>query len=152
MGDSEPVASTVLDRLLPTFQAAERHAATIAASADQVWAALTQVTTGELRLFRLLMGIRGLPGRLLGSPRARLDAEEPLLRWAVRFGFTILVSARTTGGSWWSAPSGSRGGLLAAAASQSLTATTSPRSTRPATPRWRPASGSTSSPAAGPSS
>ena len=90
MADSEPVAATVLDRLLPTFQAVERHSTTIAASAEQVWAALTQVTTGELRLFRLLMGVRVLPGRLLGSPRARFDADEPLLGWAVRFGFTVL--------------------------------------------------------------
>jgi hypothetical protein len=90
MADSERSAATVLDRLVPTFQAVERHSATIAASADQVWAALSQVTTGELPLFRLLMGIRRLPGRLLGRPRARFDADEPLLGWAVRFGFTIL--------------------------------------------------------------
>jgi hypothetical protein len=89
MADSER-ASTVLDRLVPTFQAVERHSATVAASADQVWAALSQVTTGELRLFRLLMGVRVLPGRLVRSPRARFDADEPLLGWAVRFGFTIL--------------------------------------------------------------
>jgi hypothetical protein len=90
MASSEPVTSTVLDRLVPTFQAAERHATTIAASADQVWAALAQVTVGELGLFRLLMGLRVLPGRLLGRSRLRFDAEEPLLGWAVRFGFTIL--------------------------------------------------------------
>jgi hypothetical protein len=90
MADSARSASTVLGRLVPTFQAAERHSVTIAASADQVWAALSQVTTGELRLFRLLMGVRVLPGRLLGSPRARFDADEPLLGWAVRFGFTVL--------------------------------------------------------------
>jgi hypothetical protein len=90
MTDSERSAATVLDRLVPTFQAAERHSATIAASANQVWAALTQVTVGELRLFRLLMGLRVLPGRLLGRPRARFDVEESLLGWAVRFGFTIL--------------------------------------------------------------
>jgi hypothetical protein len=36
------------------------------------------------------MGVRGLPGRLAGSRRARFDAEEPLLGWGVRFGFTIL--------------------------------------------------------------
>jgi hypothetical protein len=90
MTDSERSAATVLDRLVPAFQAAERHSATIAASADQVWAALSQVTTGELRLFRLLMGLRVLPGRLLGRPHARFDADEPLLGWAVRFGFTIL--------------------------------------------------------------
>jgi hypothetical protein len=90
MTDSERSAATVLDRLVPTFQAAERHSATIAASANQVWAALTQVTVGELRLFRLLMGLRVLLGRLPGRPRARFDAEESLLGWAVRFGFTIL--------------------------------------------------------------
>jgi len=90
MADSEQVASTVLDRLLPSFQVSERHRVVIAASPDQVWAALSQVTVGELRLFRLLMGVRVLPGRLVGSPRARFDAEEPLLGWAVRFGFTIL--------------------------------------------------------------
>jgi|SRR5215218_7173333 len=90
MADSEQVASTVLDRLFPSFQASERHSTTIAASPDQVWAALSQVTTGELQLFRLLMGVRRLPGRLLGSPRVRFDADEPLLGWAVRFGFTIL--------------------------------------------------------------
>jgi hypothetical protein len=93
MADSEPSAGTVLDRLMPTFQAVERHSATIAASADQVWAALTQVTVGELGLFRLLMGLRVLPGRLRGRPRARFDADEPLLDWSVRFGFTILEDA-----------------------------------------------------------
>ena len=90
MADSEQVASTVLDRLLPSSQVSERHRVVIAASPDQVWAALSQVTMGELRLFRLLMGVRVLPGRLVRSPRARLDAEEALLGWAVRFGFTIL--------------------------------------------------------------
>jgi hypothetical protein len=90
MADFEQVASTALDRIVPTFQASERHSTTIAASPDQVWAALSQVTMGELRLFRLLMGVRVLPGRLVRSPAARFDAEEPLLGWAVRFGFTIL--------------------------------------------------------------
>jgi hypothetical protein len=90
MADSERVAATVLDRLVPTFQAVERHSVTVAASPERVWAALTQVTTGELRLFRVLMGVRVLPGRLIRSPRARFEADEPLLGWAVRFGFTIL--------------------------------------------------------------
>ena len=90
MADSEQLASTVLDQLLSSFQASERHSTTIATSPDQVWAALSQVTMGELRLFRLLMGVRVLPGRLVHNPRARFDAEEPLLGWAVRFGFTIL--------------------------------------------------------------
>ena len=45
---------------------------------------------GELRLFRLLMGVRVLPGRLLRSPDTRFDADEPLLGWAIKFGFTVL--------------------------------------------------------------
>src|SRR4029453_10868063 len=84
MADSEKMVSTVLDRLVPSFQIVERHSTAIAASPDQVWAALSQVTTGELRVFRVL------PGRLVRSPRARFDAEESLLGWAVRFGFSIL--------------------------------------------------------------
>ena len=51
---------------------------------------MAEVTIGELRLFRLLMSLRALPGRLRGSPLGRFDADEPLLGWAVRFGFTIL--------------------------------------------------------------
>jgi hypothetical protein len=90
MADSEWSVASVLDRLVPSFQAVERHSATIAASADHVWAALAEVTIGELGLFRLLIGLRVLPGRLRGRPRARFDADEPLLGWAVRFGFTIL--------------------------------------------------------------
>jgi hypothetical protein len=57
VADSERVVSTVLDRLVPSFQAVERHWATIAAAPDQVWAALSQVTMGELRVF-------GRPGLL----------------------------------------------------------------------------------------
>ena len=90
MAETEPVASTVLDRLIPTFQTADRYSTLVAASPDRVWAALSQVTTGELRLFRVLMGVRVLPGRLVRSPRARFAADEPLLGWAVRFGFAIL--------------------------------------------------------------
>jgi hypothetical protein len=90
MGDDERLTSTVLDRLVPTFHAVERHSATIAAPADQIWAALAQVTVGELPLFRLLMGARTLPGRLAGIPHARFDTDEPLLDWATRVGFTIL--------------------------------------------------------------
>ena len=90
MANSEPVGSTLLDRLVPAFQAVERHSALIAAAPDQVWDVLAEVTTGELHLFRLLMGARRLPGRLLGGPRARFDPGEPLLGWAVRSGFAIL--------------------------------------------------------------
>ena len=149
MADSERVVSTVLDRLVPSSQAVERHSTTIAASSDQVWAAMSQVTTGELRLFRVLMGVRVLPGRLVGSPRARFDADEPLLGWVVRFGFSIL--GEDVRRALVFAPSRSRGGLPGAAALQLPTARTSRPSTSPAMPRWRPTFGLTPSPA-GPSS
>ena len=145
MADSERVVSTALDRLVPSFQAVERHSTTIAASSDQVWAAMSQVTTGELRLFRVLMGVRVLPGRLVGSPRARFDGDEPLLCWVVRFGFSILgedVRRELVFGAiaqpWRLA--GGRGIAIA-------TARTSRPSTSPAMPRWRPTSGLTLSPA-----
>ena len=51
MADSEQVASTALDRIVPSFQASERHSTTIAASPDQVWAALSQVTMGNYGCF-----------------------------------------------------------------------------------------------------
>src|SRR4029453_17938496 len=90
MADSEKMVSTVLDRLVPSFQIVERRSTTIAASPDQVWAALSQVTTGELRVFRVLMRVRVLPGRLVRRPPARFDAGGSLLGWAVRFGFSVL--------------------------------------------------------------
>jgi hypothetical protein len=92
MADSEPVAAMVLDRLVPTFQAAEPYVLTVAAPVEWVWAALAEVTVGELGLFRLLMGARMLPGRLLGSPRARC--------WTGRFASASPSSPRTPGGSW----------------------------------------------------
>ncbi len=148
MADSEQVVSTVLARLVPSFQVVERHSTTIAASPDQVWAALSHVTTGELRVFRVLMGVRVLPGRLVRSPRARFDADEPLLGWAVRFGFSILgedvrreLVVGAIGQPWRLA--GGRG--MAAAGGQDFAPSSSP-----ATPRWRPTSGLTPSPAAEP--
>lgn len=51
--------SGALDALLPQFRHREVHAATIAASPEEVWAALHAVTGRELQLTRLLMCIRG---------------------------------------------------------------------------------------------
>jgi hypothetical protein len=131
---------------VPTFQAAERHSATIATSADQVWAALTQVTVGELRLFRLLMGLRALPGRLLGRPHARFDADESLLGrrfgsastpWGRRSARELVVGA--IGQLWRLA--GGRG--IAVAGGDDFAAFD-----QAGYARWRPTSGLPPSPAA----
>src|SRR5215216_3887792 len=90
MSHAVGVSSTLPDPIAPPLPASARPPGGCAAPPPHGSGALSQVTVGELRLFRLLLGIRRLPGRLLGRPRARFDAAEPLLGWAVRFGFTIL--------------------------------------------------------------
>jgi hypothetical protein len=60
--------NAVLDDVLPLYRHRERHSTQIAAEA--VWSALHAVSGGDLRLTRLLTGIRALPARL---PRARMS-------------------------------------------------------------------------------
>ena len=69
--------SAVLDDVLPLYRHRERHAMQIAAAPEVVWSALHAVSVGDLRLTRLLMGIRALPGRLPGArrPPGGLPAE-----------------------------------------------------------------------------
>jgi hypothetical protein len=62
--------SAVLDDVLPVYRHRERHAVQIAAAPEVVWSALHAVAAGELRLTRLLMGIRALPARLPGARMA----------------------------------------------------------------------------------
>jgi hypothetical protein len=52
--------NAVLDDVLPAHRHRERHATRIAASPEAVWSALHAVTIGDLRLTRVLMGIRML--------------------------------------------------------------------------------------------
>jgi hypothetical protein len=61
--------NAVLDDVLPVHRHRERHATQIAAAPDAVWSALHTVSSGELRLTRLLTSIRALPGRLRGARR-----------------------------------------------------------------------------------
>jgi hypothetical protein len=57
-----------LDRVLPQFAHSEVHALDVAASPEQVWAALHEVTGSELRVTRVLSRIRGLDGRGRSRP------------------------------------------------------------------------------------
>jgi hypothetical protein len=61
--------TAVLDDVLPFHRHRERHAMEIAAAPDVVWSALHTVSSSELRLTRLLMSIRALPGRRRGPRR-----------------------------------------------------------------------------------
>jgi hypothetical protein len=57
----------VLDDVLPVYRHRERHSVQVAAAPEAVWSALHAVSSGDLRLTRVLMSIRTLPGRLPGS-------------------------------------------------------------------------------------
>jgi hypothetical protein len=58
-----------LDEVMPIYRHRERHETTIQAPPAEVWRALLAVTSGELPLSRLLMGVRSIPGRLVADPR-----------------------------------------------------------------------------------
>jgi hypothetical protein len=83
---------TLLSAILPRWHFREIHKTTIAASAEQVWAAIREVTPREIRLFVLLTGLRSLPARLLGrAPERSGLGNQPLLTTALRSGFLLLA-------------------------------------------------------------
>jgi hypothetical protein len=72
--------NAVLDDVLPVYGHRERHAAQIRATPEAVWAALHTVSGRDLRLTRLLTGIRMLPGGGRGMPAERGFLEAFLAR------------------------------------------------------------------------
>lgn len=85
------IASSRLDRIMPWWQFEERHEIRIAASPERIYAAIRQVTAGEIRFFRILTAIRCM-GRcreresILHAPDAK-----PILDVATRSGFRMLA-------------------------------------------------------------
>ena len=57
----------MIDEYMPTWEVRSRHACTVAAPADRVYAVVRSADFGALASVRLLMGLRSLPG-LLRSP------------------------------------------------------------------------------------
>ena len=72
-----PEAGRLLDRALPRWDFGERHARLVRAPAPVVWRALGEVRVGDLPLTRLLMRVRALGRRPLGSPDRRALAALP---------------------------------------------------------------------------
>jgi hypothetical protein len=84
--------TAVLDDVLPVHRHRERHTTQIAAAPEPVWHALQTVSNGELRLTRLLTGIRALPQRLSGGdpPGGGLPADRGFLEAFMERGYREL--------------------------------------------------------------
>ena len=84
--------TTVLDDVLPVYRHRERHATQIAAAPEVAWRALHTVSGGDLRLTRLLMSIRAVPGRLRGAgrPPGGLPADRGFIEAFIEDGFREL--------------------------------------------------------------
>ncbi len=63
------VPRTLLDEVLPRYEAREVHSIQVAAPPTEVFRALEELTLDEAPLFRLLLGVRTLPARLAHAPR-----------------------------------------------------------------------------------
>jgi len=83
-------AASRLDEFAPSWQFGERHRLAIRASRQRVYAAIKEVTAGEIFLFRTLTWIRRLgrplPPSILSSP-----PDQPLLEVAERSSFLQLA-------------------------------------------------------------
>ena len=79
-----------IDDHLRAYSWNEVHAVEVEASAEAVMAAVRAVTAGEIRLLRLLLGLRALPTRLLRRPAADRDEARPVLDGMRRAGFVTL--------------------------------------------------------------
>ncbi|MGW4650130.1 hypothetical protein [Kitasatospora sp. NPDC004289] len=67
-----------LDRFLSRYHCRAVHHITVAASPEQVWAALYAVTLAELPLPRALLRLRMLPARLRGAGPGPVESGVPL--------------------------------------------------------------------------
>jgi hypothetical protein len=100
----------LIDRFLPRFDWTEGHSIAIAAPPRAVMDAVRSVTAGEMRLVRLLLRMRALPGRILGRPAPR-RGKGPVLEEILRSGFVMLgeepgreVVVGTIGRFWQARP------------------------------------------------
>jgi hypothetical protein len=88
-----PGAASVIDRWMPVFDVATRHAIEIAASRETVYRILRTTDPSRHWLVALLMGLRRLPAQLAGPVRAapRPGADRGSLRGPT--GFCLLEEA-----------------------------------------------------------
>ena len=75
---------TLLDEIMPTYDRREVHRHSVAAPPAAVWAAVRDLSGDELKLMRLLMGMRTLGRRSEDSSRTVLEGFE-------RMGFRVVA-------------------------------------------------------------
>lgn len=80
----------LLDDHMPEYGWNEIHAIDIDAPPAVVMDAVRAVTAGEIRLLRVLMGLRRLPGRIAGRPRLPRERAASLLAGMRSLGFVFL--------------------------------------------------------------
>ena len=80
----------LIDRFLPEYGWNEVHSIEIGAAPHVVLDAVRNVTAREIRLVRLLMRLRALPGRILGRS-APSRGRGPVLDEVLRSGFVALA-------------------------------------------------------------
>lgn len=81
---------SLLAELLPRFDASEVHDVWVPAPPEVVFAAVSEVTVGEVRLLQPLMALRGLPRLLARRPGFPLVRSTPVFDELLRFGFVLL--------------------------------------------------------------
>ena len=88
----------LLDTLMPTYDFHEAHSILVKAAPERAYAAIRDITPGEVALLRTLFAIRALPARLISRAfqgtgrRGPLFADQqPLLQQMLRSGFTVLA-------------------------------------------------------------
>jgi hypothetical protein len=81
---------SLLDEVLPRWDAREVHEAWVSAPPEVAFAAVKEVTIREVRLLLPLMALRGLPRRVARRRAFRPDRSAPVLAAFLRAGFILL--------------------------------------------------------------
>jgi hypothetical protein len=80
----------LLDELMPEYEVRERHSVSVSAPAEITLPAACEISFHDSRIVRTIFGLRALPGRLLGGPRARTQ-QRPVLDEVLALGWRELA-------------------------------------------------------------
>jgi hypothetical protein len=83
--------ATKLDEVMPRWQFVERHEIRIAAPPERIYAAIRNVTAGEIRFFQILTSVRCMGRCREKESILHAPAAKPILDVAVGSGFRMLA-------------------------------------------------------------